>query len=731
MTEASGGDASPKSVAHMDVSTMVEKIRDRRDAVLDGKVTPSTVPNFSSTSIRRSLVSIDDEEFETYRVEVTTDNVVKQQVPPRFSQSDAEEYLAEFDMVDTRGEVVPLESTSTPVTPTRTASPGIKLKKGGKFAPFISGSVSRDSGSLKEPKKSKKSGDGMPPRTEKKVGGPLASLRNRTYSHEDTKTGIEVTPSSPLRSATPPRTIRDLVNAPPAKKKTVADPECAPPKATDAPEAVFITLPPSQSGGIFSSLRKRTSSSKGSSLKKTPRRVAPKSAQAEKSTPTREQRHTQHENGTYAEPSAEWDGVSEKMHKSFQERKKGHSDTTKSAAAPVETNPAAPTIETKPAEEPMPKVADKSAPYEENINTPDTTKPAKLEDDDTRSTAESSTESVPNAKPPKTFPCEAAVEGLLEKFFDKVTCSCIHDRCVPEGCGTKREKDVPDYMVVEIQKIHKKAQAKKAEIAEKKKARRSKKTEKAQDKDSKKKDKGGFEMKPASPERKAVPTYEWGEKVLEQDSVTTASTHPQLASGITVGEFLHRRFDMFERSMRKGDESTDEESQSEESEVEEDTVEEFMNGAILNIAPVKDIAAMESAPERGAAHTIAARKGRPKDHQQRVIILSQAHDEDGSESLLDGDDDGDESLLEGDEDDDSEYTTELIQVDFDPSKLGNTTDADMYLAREVLRRYAEITGISLDELIEDVVDESLASVTLDAYGFPTDREGSVLSSEPP
>ena len=160
----------------------------------------------------------------------------------------------------------------------------------------------------------------------------------------------------------------------------------------------------------------------------------------------------------------------------------------------------------------------------------------------------------------------------------------------------------------------------------------------------------------------------------------------------------------------------------EDSDVDEDeTLENNFADAILNIRPVgRDVPSSKSAAKSGAVQSKRAKKGSEKSPEEARVILLAPAGEDGSESLLDATDEDGESLLD---DEESEYTTELIQVDFDPSKLGNTTDADMYLAREVLRRYAEITGISLDELIEDVVDESLASLTLDAYGFPLDRNG--------
>ena len=76
MTTTEGEASSPKGVA--DLQVVAEKIRDRREAVLDGRVMPSTIPNFP---VRQSLVSCDDEEVQTYRIEITTDNVVKQSVP--------------------------------------------------------------------------------------------------------------------------------------------------------------------------------------------------------------------------------------------------------------------------------------------------------------------------------------------------------------------------------------------------------------------------------------------------------------------------------------------------------------------------------------------------------------------------------------------------------------------------------------------------------------------------
>ena len=110
------------------------------------------------------------------------------------------------------------------------------------------------------------------------------------------------------------------------------------------------------------------------------------------------------------------------------------------------------------------------------LEAPDTFKPKSTkQDDDTKSTASSSTEAIMATKPRDKFYGEAAVERILEKFFDKVTCSCINNQCVG---NEPAEKEVPDYMVVEIQKIHQKAQAKKSEIAEKRQARKAKKSKK-------------------------------------------------------------------------------------------------------------------------------------------------------------------------------------------------------------------------------------------------------------
>ena len=339
--------------------------------------------------------------------------------------------------------------------------------------------------------------------------------------------------------------------------------------------------------------------------------------------------------------------------------------------------------------------------------------------DDTESMTTSSSaesEATEDIKPPKRFPGEAAVEGILERFFDKVTCTCIKDtrNCV-DKCAPTDDNELPGYMVVEIQKIHQKAQEKKAEMAARKQARRMKKKGNNKDASSKKekkskaiglpkRDKGEKEMKRPSLERK-VP--EWGEKVLDEESVSTTASRK--AGGFTVGQFIQKKFAMFEHSLTRG---KDDESEG------MGTQSYFMDshGAILNIKSVTDTATAGSSAAARIAKSFRSRKGM-QGTEERVIFLS-PDDEDGTESLLDGDDDGDLLL----EDEESEYTTELIQVDFDPSKLGNSKEADMYLAREVLRRYAEITGISLDELIEDVVDESLASLTLDTYGFPVERD---------
>jgi hypothetical protein len=843
------------------VQVVAEKIRDRREAVFDGRVMPSTIPNFP---VRQSLVSCDDEEVQTYRIEITTDNVVKQSVPARFSSSEKEEYLAEFDMVDTEGEFIP----PPPMTPRRTAS---KMQEQ----------------ETKEEHQSKKKG-----------GGLFSSLRKRTYSLEDSKNGVEIKMSEPAEVESTllkeKMTVRDIVGAPPAVTKSIATettstppqkksggmfsslrqrtdsledshhgeevkvPGSSSPKidskdqaapvavaAATAPPVRTSTPPQKKSGGVFSSLRKRTYSLEDShhgKEVKVPGSSSPKLDSKEQTAPVAVAAVTAPPVRTSTPPQKKSGGVFSSLRKrtysledsnhgivkvpgsstpktdskdqvvpattdpsiATQMARQGHmavdldaelieeegdvpdlpstksyassenkdvtitadkleattADTTKSTpvehVAPTQ-KPKSVSAEAKPATETKSvpvvirqpilsnspkraptgptntttKVEDSEPNPAETIEpeTPDTSKPkSSKQDDDTKSTASSSTEAIMATKPRDKFYGEAAVERILEKFFDKVTCSCISNQCVG---NEPAEKEVPNYMVVEIQKIHQKAQAKKSEIAEKREARKVNKSKKGpwpsrkmKDKKSSnlKKDKSNKKEFEMNAEKKGVPTYEWGEKVLEQDSVTTASSAHHHDAGVTVGQFLKKRFDLFEKSIRRGEKEVpaDESSQSVETLVDDSDVDEGKTvknnfaDAILNITPMgRDM------PESGALRSKTAKRGSKKNPEERVILLAPAG-EDGSESLLDGTDEEGESLLD---DEESEYTTELIQVDFDPSKLGNTTDADMYLAREVLRRYAEITGISLDELIEDVVDESLASLTLDAYGFPLDRNG--------
>ncbi len=797
MTTTEAKASSPRGVA--DVQVVAEKIRDRREAVFDGRVMPSTIPNFP---VRQSLVSCDDEEVQTYRIEITTDNVVKQSVPARFSSSEKEEYLAEFDMVDTEGEFIP----PPPMTPRTRAS---KMQEQ----------------ETKEEHQSKKKG-----------GGLFSSLRKRTYSLEDSKNGVEIKMSEPAEVESTllkeKMTVRDIVGAPPAVTKSIATettstppqkksggmfsslrqrtdsledshhgeevkvPGSSSPKidskdqaapvavaAATAPPVRTSTPPQKKSGGVFSSLRKRTYSLEdsnhgivkvpGSSTPKTDSKdqVVPATTDPSIATQMARQGHMAvdldaeliEEEGDVPDlPSTKSYASSENKDVTITADKleATTADTTKSTpvehVAPTQ-KPKSVSAEAKPATETKSvpvvirqpilsnspkraptgptntttKVEDSEPNPAETIEpeTPDTSKPkSSKQDDDTKSTASSSTEAIMATKPRDKFYGEAAVERILEKFFDKVTCSCISNQCVG---NEPAEKEVPNYMVVEIQKIHQKAQAKKSEIAEKREARKVKKSKKGpwpsrkmKDKKSSnlKKDKSNKKEFEMNAEKKGVPTYEWGEKVLEQDSVTTASSAHHHDAGVTVGQFLKKRFDLFEKSIRRGEKEVpaDESSQSVETLVDDSDVDEGKTvknnfaDAILNITPMgRDM------PESGALRSKTAKRGSKKNPEERVILLAPAG-EDGSESLLDGTDEEGESLLD---DEESEYTTELIQVDFDPSKLGNTTDADMYLAREVLRRYAEITGISLDELIEDVVDESLASLTLDAYGFPLDRNG--------
>lgn len=794
-----GSDASPKGVADVEVSldSVVNKIRDRRDAVIDGRVTPSTVPHFPNAPMRQSLVSIDDEEIKTYRIEVTTDNVIKQSVPARFSESETEEYVAEFDMVDTDGEViVPPPQIARARTPKK--SPARESAKG--LSLFKLGSHSKEESSHKigSTKKSRKSVNSHSSKAS--GGGPLAALRKRTYSLEEQKNvedgiagGDETKDSSQDVLTTPPRTgmtVRDLVESPTpqAENETAADtksmeskaPETKPSDAVSAPQSTEAKTDPVQQQETRKDVEQ---------AKSTPKRNEKKIVEAKSTVP--------HVGGLFAsfrkrthsgKSSPPKSGATEIHHppavsKATQAKDEGLAETSKVEVATPVCSPARKKSERAVSPQVSASEVNKTTPAQGSTSTPvdlddsvvpsvepeGVTKEGKVkgksaEDDDTKSMTTSSTETVGPCKPPMKIPGEAAVERLLERFFEKVTCTCITDKCVAGD-----DKELPNYMVVEIQKVHQKAQAKKAEIAEKKQARRaSRKTDgsvtsssvkgsaksKILSKAASKKDvsktekktaiKSLFEMKPESPSRKPVPTYEWGEKISAQDSFTTVETPKEpAAAGFTVSDYLQKKFGgIFDKSTSKNV-SDDEQSEAaeeavveeldvvEESDADEDSVDHLMNGAILNILSVSKDEVEESSLSRGGGTTqsLAPKAGASqKDPEETVIILSEADDmEDGSESLLDAEDNygdaGGDSLLD---DEASEYTTELIQVDFDPSKLGNTTDADMYLAREVLRRYAEITGISLDELIEDVVDESLASLTLDAYGFPMDREGSML-----
>jgi hypothetical protein len=540
---------------------------------------------------------------------------------------------------------------------------------------------------------------------QKKSGGVFSSLRKRTYSLEDSNHGIVKVPGS----STPKTDSKDQV------VPATTDPSIATQMARQGHMAVDLDAELIEEEGDVPDLpsTKSYASSENKDVTITADKLEATTADTTKSTPVEPVAPTQKPKSVSAEakPATETKSVPVVI------RQPILSNSPKRA-------PTGPTNTTTKVEDSEPNPAETIEP-----ETPDTSKPkSSKQDDDTKSTASSSTEAIMATKPRDKFYGEAAVERILEKFFDKVTCSCISNQCVG---NEPAEKEVPNYMVVEIQKIHQKAQAKKSEIAEKREARKVNKSKKGpwpsrkmKDKKSSnlKKDKSNKKEFEMNAEKKGVPTYEWGEKVLEQDSVTTASSAHHHDAGVTVGQFLKKRFDLFEKSIRRGEKEVpaDESSQSVETLVDDSDVDEGKTvknnfaDAILNITPMgRDM------PESGALRSKTAKRGSKKNPEERVILLAPAG-EDGSESLLDGTDEEGESLLD---DEESEYTTELIQVDFDPSKLGNTTDADMYLAREVLRRYAEITGISLDELIEDVVDESLASLTLDAYGFPLDRNG--------
>jgi flagellar hook-associated protein FlgK len=331
-------------------------------------------------------------------------------------------------------------------------------------------------------------------------------------------------------------------------------------------------------------------------------------------------------------------------------------------------------------------------------------------------------------------------ERYLENALDKIAGSCICTsaiplKCAPLKCNPALEEEeemklsVESILADKFQRSKQKALERKAETkskrAKEKKGAKTKGEKKAKEKksiDTKKPPRAFAPVCAQVAHVKEPPTVEWGVKPSEDESDFSIA-----AKVLIAGEFLQNRVTRVISS-----EANDEDAGGKEVDGQgvgvflQKKVDRFLSSETNGDAGEKEVEARMEGQEpsfpRDAVLSVT-----PVRMNKKKKVAEQRSDGRGNELNEVGPDDVSyDSFFEdiasrsgSDTDSDSDYTTEVVQVDFDPSKLSDTMDADKFLAREVLRRYAEMTGVSLDELIEEVVDGSMASITLDT--FPMER----------
>jgi hypothetical protein len=704
------------------LETVVSKIRERRELLH-----------------RPLLISTDNDEVATYQIEITTDSSVGSSLLPRFSLSGNEEYLAEYDFVQAEAdekeprdsviryyEVMRKDNATDDTTKTDSvgveSAPVTERKKEFFVDPLARFSSSRcrkqTSGTIQAQTK-KSSFDGVEVPVE-----PLARFspfRKKKPSKTSVSSGSEhdgvvvaVAPVAPVTGFSPFRK-KTRWNPKPAKSPGVSYF-----KASMEPE-VQSTPSPSRKNKRSGSKLSTFSDSAVSASTFGSKRAGAKYLAASTKPVTESTQRKKPPSILSAFPFDPFELTTESTLVGENEDAKG-SIQLDAKSTPVNTENDAShqfvvvenvDVNSKPVTE------DKALASVdlENVSTP--VKKSKR-DDDTKSTTASSDSGLSPTKSPsashirrgtnqKTTEEMSRFERYLEKVLDKMAGSCncrapttlkrIARKCDP----VLEEED--EAMKLSVENI----------LADK--FQRSKR--KAQERKAKKKADKMAEAKVEKP-----PIVEWGIKPSEDESdfssvakgftlsdhlqkrvsgLITSATNQEDAGGKEmdgedVGVFLRKQVSRCLRFDKKDGDAGEKEVDA----TVEDQEPSSAGDVVLSVPPVRMSKKKDVVEHLSDERGIGRNKVGPDDVSYDLTY----------DSLFD---DIDSSGSNGD----SECTNELVKVEFDPSKLWDRTDADKFLAREVLRRYAEMTGVSLEELIEEVVDESMASITLDT--FPMER----------
>jgi hypothetical protein len=717
------------------LETVVSKIRERSEQI-----------------VRQSLVSIDDDEVATYRIEITTDNSKRNSLPPRFSLSGNEEYLAEFDLVQAEEDEKELDAVHN------NKSMPEKKDKEAKDVMTKKDSVAVESAPAATEKKDENESIELvarfsPFRNQKQGKEPIqprfSPFRKKKQTKDDVKSGsvhdgvvLAVAAVAPVAGFSPFRKKKQArESAEPAKRPSVSYF-----KASTEPEAQSTPPPPGNNkrSGVKSSASlesvvsassfdsKRSARSGMIYLKASPDAVttstpgkkllqATSFEPATESTPVRKKEAAKE--SIQPDANSTPDRKNEDAKESIQPdamstpvRKK--EDVKESIQLDAKSTP---TKRQKNASESFvvggENIDVKSTPVKEdedlvsvdldNVNTP--VKKSKKDDDTKSTTASSGSDRSPTMSPIATHKRRGAnqnateelslFERYLENVLDKIAGSCnfippVPQKCIPRTCDPAVEEEeemklsVENILADKFQRSKQKARERKVET----KAEKKEEEKEAEKKTKKKKSRRTFAPVCTSEAHvKQPPTVEWGIKPSEDESDFSS-----VAKGFAVGEFLQKRVSRL-ISLETNDEDAGEKEMDARVEDEEPT---SAGDAVVSVTPVRMNKKKKVVEEIPGKRGNERHEDGPNDASYDYSFFDDVDSRSGSDS-------------------DSEYTTEMVQVDFDPSKLADTTDADKYLAREVLRRYAEMTGVSLDELIEEFVDESLASITLDT--FPMER----------
>lgn len=780
------------------VEDVAAKIRERREVV------------------RQSLLSIDDEEVATYRIEITTDNSGQKAIPPRFSWNGGEEYLAEFDFVPAEKWVEEVnESNPTGSVHSNQSMPvdqeSVGEAKELTLPSFVhskqSMTVDQDEKANDAMKKDSVDVKSTPVTKKEDVKESIQPISRlycfRKKKQEEETFQPEIVTMSSYDSVE--MSVKHVKRIAPVERVARFSPfrRKKPAKETVKPESSPTTSPllTKRSGVTYleasiepatkSTPVKEWSAVSAASIepvtKSTPvRGMKPRSISkrsgvtyiqasadpATKSTPVEERSvasaasieadkksmpesppATKRSGVTYFEASVAPAAISTPIKersvvsdasigshsqstpgRKTEDVKESIQPEAKSTPVKTEKDLNESVVDENVDEKFTPVKGSKGPQVTFDIGNVSTPVKKNKEDDDTKSitTASSESDRVSLTKSPPTAVQNkngtnkkvvwepSLIDGYLERILDKV-CGPCHSIPAPSRCTPLLEEE--DEMEVTVENVlAEKFQRSKQKARERKTEKKADK-QKQENKANKKKSHETIILPRVfvPPAKRRPPSVEWGTCPSDDESersmkrsVDEIARSFVSSKGFTVGQFLQTKEK--ERSSPKG-------KYSGENEVNAKVLKEEQRRSVKE-EQRRSVNEKRSSAGNAILSVTPVRLNKKKEFVgRRSVARSDKHNEKGPDENEDSDDAtfndvDDDSQIESDSD--SEYTTEVVKVDFDPAKLAGTTDADKYLAREVLRRYAEMTGVSLDELIEEVVDESMASITLDT--FPTLRD---------